>query len=249
MEVALQKCFSPTGGTTELYKQTFLCLTHLDGSTVARGLSFTSTNRPLYRTQSLPKSLSIFSQSGSSCLGNKMDHLYCIATGNLFWHTVLRCTFALFFFDTAVARYKLAIFHLIPVSVWISTHIQYVNTWVDMNTCMYSHPCLSICLPKHMRALKYSEIHMGRVRLWTIQTRTNLLIKSRVIQKAYNIWSTFSHSVLHTFKATSKKNRLINQCVYTNTVNHWHPRPWWTGTKNVMSVFTAEIFNETYHQR
>ncbi len=91
-----RNCFSPTGGTTELYKQTFLCLTHLDGSIAAWGLSFTSTNRPLYRTQSLPKLLFILSQSESSCLSNRMDHLYCIATGNLSsekqcWDTLLLC--------------------------------------------------------------------------------------------------------------------------------------------------------------
>jgi len=83
-----------------------------------------------------------------------------------------------------------------------------------------------------MSVLKYSEIHMARVRLWTIQTRTNLLIKSRLIQKAYNILSTFSHSVLHTVKATCTKNQ-TNKSVCTYAVNHWHPRPWRTWTKNL----------------
>lgn len=174
-----RNCFSPTGGTTELYKQTFLCLTHLDGSTVARGLSFTSTNRPLYRTQSFPKSLSILSQSGSSCLGNKMDHLYCIATGNLFWQTVLRCTFALFWHSCC------------------DIHVSYFSTWAQY-LYVYSHACVCeqlgdwtiflqiLVFSKHMSVHKYSKIYMARVHLRNNQSADYIKASSMV----YKTWSS-----------------------------------------------------------
>ncbi len=152
----------------------FYAWPYLDGSIAAWGLSFTSTNRPLYRTQSLPKLLFILSQSESSCLGNRMDHLYCIATGNLFWKTVLRCTFALFSFDKAVATSKL-FFHASPVSVYALTCMcTWTLGWLD-HMHEFTSLSYSMCLPKHMSVHKYCNICMPWVYLRTIRTSINML--------------------------------------------------------------------------
>lgn len=199
-------------GTTELYKQTFLCLTHLDGSTVAGGLSFTSTNRPLYRTQSLPKSLSILSQSGSSCLGNKMDHLYCIATGNLFWRTVLRCTFALFSFDTAVARYKLAIFPLDPrLCVYFYSHTVYEHLSGHEHMHVLSHipilayACPNICLRLNIVKFTWDECVFGPSRPGPIYWLNQGLFKKLIISGPH------SYTLFYTL---SKKQTNKSVCIY-----------------------------------
>lgn len=131
--------------------------------------------------------------------------------------------------------------------VFLLTYSMWTLEWTWTHACTHipalAYACPNICLRWNIVKFTWDECVFGPSRPGPIYWLNQGLFKKLIISGPH------SHTLFYTLsKQLPKKQTNKWVCIY-KFCKSLTPKPWWTGTKNFMSVFNAEMYNETYHQR